>query len=91
MASYSLKVGAQDQLTPVLKKGWITIFTSESVYFVVGENPTIDPNKSAVLPAKTTRRIRLPVKCSKLAFRAVNHMAVVSVMEEGGVSSSCSK
>lgn len=91
MSSYSLKVNDQDQTTPVLKKGWITIFASESVYFAVGENPTVDPKKSAVLPAKTSRRIRLPVKCSRMAFRACHTEAVVSVVEEGAVSSSCSK
>ena len=91
MASYSYKVAGQEQITPTLKKGWITLFASEPVYFAVGENPTVDINKCAVLQAKTTRRIKLPVKCTKIAFRAVHNEAVITLVEEGGVSSSCSK
>jgi len=92
MASYSIQASSFSQSTPVLRKGPVSIIASVSVYFVVGENPTVNPNTSALLLAGQTRRINLPVKCSKIAIMAVDTPGSVSIIEEStGTKASCSQ
>ena len=90
MATYSIQANDVSQTTPVLQKGPIRIEAAVSVYWTVGENPTAT-NKCALLMAGQTRDLRLPVKCSRIAFMAVKEPGYVTVSEQnGGASSSCS-
>ena len=91
MSSYSIQANDVSQSTPVLQKGPVSIYASVTVYWVVGEDPVAVPGKCALIPAGETRKIRLPVKCSRIATLAVNEPGFVTVTEEsGGASSSCS-
>jgi len=90
MATYSIQANNVSQTTPVLQKGPIRIEAIVSVYWTVGENPTAT-DKCALLRAGQTRDLRLPVKCSRIAFLAVKEPGYVTVAEQnGGASSSCS-
>ena len=90
MASYSLTATNQSQQSPVLKKGTVILYSSVSVYFVVGENPVVDPTKCALLRAGESRTMRFPVKCSKIAVQAVGASGAVTITEQaGGVKASC--
>ena len=89
MASYSINANSVSQTTPVLARGPVTIISEVSVYWRVGENPTAD-NKCALLRAGTRQEIRIPVKCSKIAFLAVREPGLVTVAEVNGVKASCS-
>jgi hypothetical protein len=91
MASYSLSATNISQQSPVLKKGVVILYSSVAIYFVVGENPVVDPNKSALLRAGESREMRFPVKCSKIAVQAVSNYGSVTITEaSGGVRASCS-
>ena len=90
MASYSINANLVSQATPVLARGPVTITAQVSVFWRVGENPTAD-NKCALIRAGTSQELRIPVKCSKIAFLAVKDPGYVTVSEQnGGASSSCS-
>jgi hypothetical protein len=89
MASYSINAGSVSQSTPVLARGPVTITAQVSVFWRVGENPVAD-NKCALLRAGTSQELRIPVKCSKIAFLAVNTPGWVSVHEVNGTKASCS-
>lgn len=89
MASYSIQATNSSQATPVLAKGPITIYTETAVYWRVGTDPMAD-NKCAFIPAQGTLSLRIPVKCSKIAFLAVQAPGHVSVLEQNGVKASCS-
>ena len=90
MSSYSLTATNISQQSPVLKKGIVILYSAVSVYFVVGENPIVDPTKCALLRAGESREMRFPVKCSKIAVQAVNTEGFVTVTEaSGGVKASC--
>ena len=89
MASYSIQATAVSQQTPKIGRGTITIYPSVSVYFAVGENPTATVN-GAVIMAGTSRTLRLPVSCSKIAFLAVELPGAVSIVKDTGVKASCS-
>ena len=92
MASYSLTATSQSQQSPVLKKGTVILYSSVSVYFVVGENPVVDPTKCALLRAGESRTMRFPVKCSKIAVQAVGASGAVTITEQaGGVKASCAQ
>jgi hypothetical protein len=89
MASYSINANLISQSTPVLARGPVTITAQVSVFWRVGENPIAD-NKCALLRAGTSQELRIPVKCSKIAFLAVNTPGWVSVHEVNGTKASCS-
>jgi hypothetical protein len=89
MASYSINAGSVSQSTPVLARGPVTITAQVSVFWRVGENPVAD-NKCALLRAGTSQELRIPVKCSRIAFLAVNTPGWVSVHEVNGTKASCS-
>ena len=90
MSSYSLTATNISQQSPVLKKGIVILYSAVSVYFVVGENPVVDPTKCALLRAGESREMRFPVKCSKIAVQAVNTEGFVTFTEaSGGVKASC--
>ena len=90
MASYSLTATNTSQQSPVLKKGVVILYSAVPVYFVVGENPIVDPSKCALLRAGESREMRFPVKCSKIAVQAVGvHGAVTITEQSGGVKASC--
>jgi hypothetical protein len=92
MASYSLTATNTSQQSPVLKKGVIILYSSVSIYFVVGENPIVDPNTCAVLRAGESRTMRFPVKCSRIAVQAVGASGAVTITEQaGGVKASCAQ
>lgn len=92
MASYSLTATSQSQQSPVLKKGTVILYSSVSVYFVVGENPVVNPNTCAVLRAGESRTMRFPVRCSRIAVQAVNTPGAVTITEQaGGVKASCAQ
>jgi hypothetical protein len=90
MASYSLTATNISQQSPVLKKGVVILYSSVSIYFIVGENPVVDPTKCALLRAGESREMRFPVKCSKIAVQAVGEHGAVTITEQsGGVKASC--
>jgi hypothetical protein len=89
MASYSVNANSVSQTTPVLARGLVTITAQVSVFWRVGENPTAD-NKCALLRAGTSLQLRIPVKCSKIAFLAVKDPGWVTVHEVNGTKASCS-
>lgn len=90
MASYSIHANSVSQTTPVLARGLVIIAAQVSVFWRVGENPIAD-NRCALLRAGTSLQLRIPVKCSKIAFLAVKDPGYVTVSEQnGGASSSCS-
>lgn len=89
MASYSIQATNVSQSTPVLAKGPITIFAETAVYWRVGTDPVAD-SKCAFIPAQGSIELRIPVKCSRIAFLAVNSPGHVSVTEQNGVKASCS-
>ena len=90
MASYSINANDVSQITPVLARGPVTITAQVGVFWRVGENPVAD-NRCALLRAGTSIQLRIPVKCSKIAFLAVKDPGYVTVSEQsGGASSSCS-
>ena len=74
MASYSIQATAVSQQTPKIGRGTITIY----------------PSVSAVIMAGTSRTLRLPVSCSKIAFLAVELPGAVSIVKDTGVKASCS-
>jgi hypothetical protein len=90
MASYSLTATNTSQQSPVLKKGVVILYSAVSIYFIVGENPVVDPTKCALLRAGESREMRFPVKCSKIAVQAVSTPGAVTITEQaGGVKASC--
>jgi hypothetical protein len=89
MASYSINANSVSQATPVLARGPVTITAQVSVFWRVGENPVAD-NKYALLRAGTSLQLRIPVKCSKIAFLAVKDPGWVTVHEVNGTKASCS-
>ena len=89
MASYSINANPVSQSTPVLARGPVTITAQVSVYWRVGENPVAD-NRCALVRAGATQTLRIPVKCSKIAFLAVDTPGWVTVHEVSGVKASCS-
>ena len=91
MSMYSFEVNHTSQSTPVLQKGPVSIYASVNTYFIVGENPIAKSSGCAVIRAGETIRLRLPVRCCKIAVIAVNTPGIVTITEEsGGASSSCS-
>jgi hypothetical protein len=89
MASYSINANSVSQTTAVLARGPVTITATVNVYWRVGENPVAD-NKCALVRAGTSLQLRIPVKCSKIAFLAVNTPGWVTVHEVNGTKASCS-
>jgi hypothetical protein len=90
MSLYSYLVGNTHLVTPVLKKGWISLYPEVNMYFYFGQDP-VATNKCALLKANEQRRIRLPVKCTKLSLLAVSNPGVITITEENeGVTASCS-
>ena len=89
MASYSINANPVSQSTPVLARGPISVTTQVNVFWRVGENPVAD-NKCALLRAGTTQTLRIPVKCSRIAFLAVKDSGWVTVHEVNGTKASCS-
>ena len=89
MASYSINANSVSQTTAVLARGPIIITADVSVYWRVGENPVADTN-CAFVPAGKNLKIRIPVKCSKIAVLAVNESGWVSIRELNGTKASCS-
>lgn len=89
MASYSISANSVSQSTPVLARGSITINAQVAVYWRVGEDPIADKT-CAFVPAGKTLTLRIPVKCSKIAFLAVNKTGWVTVHEINGTKASCS-
>ena len=89
MASYSINANSVSQTTPVLARGPVTITATVNVFWRVGENPQAD-NRCALLRAGTTQTLRIPVKCSRIAFLAVAEPGWVTVHEVNGTKASCS-
>ena len=90
MSAYSLNATNVSQQSPVLRKGIVRLYSSVAIYFMVGENPVVDPTKCALLRAGESREMRFPVKCSKIAVQAVGaHGAVTITEQSGGVKASC--
>jgi hypothetical protein len=89
MASYSVNANSVSQSTPVLARGPITITAQVNVFWRVGENPQAD-DRCALLRAGTSLQLRIPVKCSRIAFLAVKDAGWVTVHEVNGTKASCS-
>ena len=90
MSAYSLSATNVSQQSPVLRKGIVILYSAVSVYFVVGENPVVDPTKCALLRAGESREMRFPVKCSKIAVQAVAAHGPFTITEQnGGAKASC--
>ena len=91
MSVYSLASNSVSQTTPKLKRGQIRIYSSTSIFWVIGEDPIAKSSGCALLRAGDTIEFRLPVNCSKLAILAVDEPGVVTVTEYNGrVKASCS-
>lgn len=91
MSVYALTATHESQQSPVLNKGLVRITTSVSIYYAIGEMPIASSNNCAILNAGETKDIRFPVKCSKIAFLAVNQIGPLTILElPGGAKSSCS-
>jgi len=79
------------QQTPVLKKGKVQLTSEVAVFWSPGENPTITEGRCALLKAGETKTINLPVKCTKIAFKAVKALGKITISEHpGGARASCS-
>ena len=89
MASYSINANSVSQSTPVLARGPVTITAQASVFWCVGENPVAD-DRCALLRAGASLQLRIPVKCSRIAFLAVKDPGWVTVHEVNGTKASCS-
>jgi hypothetical protein len=90
MSIYSLIASNISQQSPVIRKGDVRLYSSVAIYFMVGENPVIDPSKCALLRAGEAKDMRFPVKCSKLAIQAVHEAGFVTITEaNGGASARC--
>lgn len=92
MSTYSINSNNTSQTTPKLKRGSLRIYTSTSIFWVIGEDPVASSQKCALLRADESIEIRLPVDCSRLAVIAVNNPGLVTVTEiNGKVKPSCSQ
>lgn len=92
MASHSIKSNTQTSTQGTkLRKGRISIYTSTSIFWAIGENPTALRSGCALLRAGETLELKLPVNCSRLAVLAVSEPGSVVVREiQGGARASCS-
>ena len=88
MASYNIQANLVSQSTPKLQRGEIKIIANVSVYFRIGDNPQAD-NRCAFIPAGTSRQIRLPTNCLRVAVQAVNSPGGVTIVEVSKAKSSC--
>lgn len=93
MSAQSLSTSTTvSQTSSKLKRGKIRIYSSTTIYWMIGENPTASSKNCAVLRAGETIEIKLPVSCSRLAVLAVNEPGVVTVTEvSGGAKASCAQ
>lgn len=90
MSVYAFTASNISQQSPILKKGLVQLTTSVAIYYVVGENPVASSNNCGLLQAGETREMRFPVKCSRIAIKAVNAEGNVTIVElSGGAKSSC--
>lgn len=89
MASYSINANSVSQSTPVLARGPVNITAQTNVFWRVGENPIAD-DRCALLRAGDSLQLRIPVKCSRIAFLAVKESGWVTVHEVNGTKASCS-
>jgi len=90
MASYSIQADNTSQATPKLIRGKVLIISQTSVYFKVGNDPVADPKTCALLPAGSTRELRLPTGCLQIAVLAVKDPGNVSIVEVNETKASCS-
>lgn len=92
MAIYSIDSTTTESIAgPKLRQGKVRIFTTTTIYWSIGENPTADAKRSAVLKAGDTLELNLPVNCSRLAVLAVKESGTVTITELiGGARASCS-
>lgn len=90
MASYSIQANSTSQATPKLIRGKVLIVTQTSVYFKVGNDPVADRTGCALIPAGSTRELRLPTGCLQIAFIAVKDPGNVSIVEVNETKASCS-
>ncbi len=92
MSVYSLNSNSVSQVSPKLKKGQLRIYTSTTIFWSIGENPTAGNNGCAILRGGSTLELRLPVECSRLAVLAVDTPGVVTISEiNGRVKASCAQ
>ena len=87
---YSLEATHEQQTTPPLQRGLISIHAIVTTYVVIGENPQVVPGRSMLLQAGETREFRLPTKCCRVGVLAVKDAGAVIVTEKpGGAKASC--
>jgi len=76
---------------PKLKRGPVRIYASVTVYWVLGENPTANRERCALLRAGETMELKIPVNCSRLSVLAANEEGYVTITEIPGARASCSQ
>lgn len=90
MPSYSLQATNVSAQSPKLPKSTVRIFTTIPIYWSFGENPTASSKNCAFLAAGQTIELKIPVKCSCLAFVAADKPGFVTVTEISSTRASCS-
>jgi len=92
MASYSIPVNnLTSSTTPnTLPRSTVQVSATVPVYYVVGSDMPTATNKCAVIAQGQPLTLRLPVKCLRIAFLAVNAPGLVTIAEINGTKASCS-
>jgi hypothetical protein len=92
MASYSIPVNNLTSTTTdgTLPRSTVKVTATVPVYYTVGSDTPTATNRCAVIAAGQTLTLRLPVKCLRIAFLAVNAPGLATIVEVNGTKASCS-
>jgi hypothetical protein len=92
MASYSIQINNQNSTTTetTLPRSTVQVSSTVPTYYVVGSDTPTATDRCAVIAAGQTLTLRLPVKCLRIAFLAVNQPGLVTIVEINGTKASCS-
>ena len=92
MASYSIPVNNSTSTTTdnTLPKSTVQVSATVPVYYRVGSDNPQATAQCAVIQSGQTLTLRLPVKCLKIAFLAVNQPGYATIVEINGTKASCS-
>ena len=92
MASYSVPVNNSTSTTTdsTLPRSTVKVSATVPVYYTVGSDTPVATNRCAVISAGQTLTLRLPVKCLRIAFLAVNAPGLATIVEINGTKASCS-
>jgi len=92
MASYSIPVNNSTSTTTAttLPRSTVQVFANVPVYYTVGSDTPVATDRCAVIAANQTLTLRLPVKCLRIAFLAVDAPGFATIVEINGTKASCS-